>query len=55
MLEVFDISGRRVLTREIAGSGQHAVDLGGGLRSGLYFLRLTQGDASAETRAVRLK
>jgi hypothetical protein len=54
-LEVFDVSGRHVLTREISGRGQHVIDLSDGLRSGLYFLRLHQGAARAETRTVFLK
>jgi hypothetical protein len=53
-LELFDISGRRVVARAVGalGAGHHALDLAEGRRlpAGLYLLRLTQG---AEARVVR--
>ncbi len=54
-LELVDVAGRAVVTREVGalGAGTHAVDLAprGGLAAGLYFLRLTQG---AQTRSARI-
>ena len=54
-LELLDVSGRRVLAREVGslGAGPHAVDLGQGTRlaPGLYLVRLTQG---ANTRVARV-
>jgi len=50
-LEAFDLAGRRVASREVTGEGAHAVDLGG-LRSGVYFLRLVQNGAKVTARAV---
>jgi predicted lipoprotein with Yx(FWY)xxD motif len=55
-LELLDVAGRRVLSREVGslGAGRHALDLGEGLRlePGLYLLRLTQGGDVRATRAV---
>jgi hypothetical protein len=56
-LELFDLAGRRLLTREVGslGSGRHAVDLGASGQCpppGVYFLRLTQGEHTAVRRAV---
>ena len=43
-LEVMDVTGRRVFTREVGrmGAGRHTVHVGGDtpLRSGVYFVRL---------------
>ena len=54
-LELLDVSGRRVVEREVGslGAGPHAVDLGQGTRlaPGLYLVRLTQG---ANTRVARV-
>jgi len=50
-LEAFDLAGRRVASREVTGEGAHAVELGG-LRSGVYFLRLVQNGAKVTARAV---
>jgi hypothetical protein len=52
-LELVDVSGRRVLTREAVGAGLHVVDLavGHSVPSGLYWIRLTQG---ARTSGVRV-
>jgi hypothetical protein len=51
-LELIDVAGRRVRDRAVGslGAGRHVVDLGDGLKPGLYFLRLTQG---ANQRVVR--
>jgi hypothetical protein len=54
MLELIDIAGRRVREREVGtlGAGRHAVDLGHGLKAGLYFVRLTQGADQRVTRVT---
>jgi len=58
-LEMFDVRGRRLLTREVGamGPGLHVLRLGGdrAFASGLYFLRLTQAETIAETRSVVLR
>jgi hypothetical protein len=53
-LEVFDISGRSVLSKSLVGlpPGRHVVALGRAPRSGLYFLRLRQGAHEVSMRAV---
>jgi hypothetical protein len=53
-LEVFDLAGRSVFTRSLAGlpPGRHVLDLGATPRSGLYFLRLRQGGHEVSLRAV---
>ncbi|HET9234049.1 MAG TPA: FG-GAP-like repeat-containing protein, partial [Candidatus Eisenbacteria bacterium] len=54
-LELYDVSGRRVLTREVGGFGPgvHRVALEAStLPSGVYVIRLTQGGHSLTTRAV---
>ena len=55
-LEVLDVSGRRVWSREVGtlGAGRHVVSLPA-LRSGVYMVRLTQGSRSATTRFERVK
>jgi len=54
-LELMDISGRRVLSREVGsmGVGRHSVNLAGGrkISPGLYWIRLTQG---ANQRVARV-
>jgi hypothetical protein len=54
-LELVDVSGRRVVEREVGslGAGQHTLDLGQGQRlaPGLYLVRLTQG---TNTRTARV-
>jgi hypothetical protein len=54
-LEVIDISGRRVWSREVGslGAGRHDVSLPK-LRAGVYMARLTQGSRSATTRFERV-
>lgn len=58
-LELYDLAGRQVLTREVGslGRGTHRVQLGGEARlpAGLYTLVLTQGDRRAVARAVILR
>jgi hypothetical protein len=57
-LELLDVAGRRVRSREVGslGPGAHAVDLGSsGLGPGIYLLRLTQGARSVTTRATLLR
>jgi len=47
LLEVFDVGGRRLWSREVGGlgPGQHEIHLGDGeaFPSGVYMARLTQG------------
>jgi hypothetical protein len=58
VLELIDVRGRRVLSREVGplGSGSHAVDLFERTRpaAGIYIVRLTQGTYSASAKAVVL-
>ena len=58
-LELIDIAGRRVIRQEVGslGPGPHAVTLGATprLRSGLYFLRLTQGARMLKARVVLMR
>jgi hypothetical protein len=55
-LELLDLSGRRVLLREVGslGAGRHTVNLAEGRRlaPGLYWVRLTQGANRRSTRVV---
>jgi hypothetical protein len=55
-LELIDVGGRRIASRDVGalGAGRHTLDLARGLRlpSGLYFMRLTQGDRRITARAV---
>jgi len=54
-LEVLDVSGRRVFSREVGslGAGRHAIGLGAaGLRSGVYVIRLSRGGRTLTTRAA---
>ncbi len=56
-LELFDLAGRRLQSREVGslGAGRHVVDLAGTgrrLASGVYFLRLAQGERTAVRRVV---
>jgi hypothetical protein len=58
-LSVFDLNGRRILTRDLGGMGvgEHVVDVGSapGLTPGVYMIRLTQGGHSVTKRAIVLK
>jgi hypothetical protein len=63
-MEVYDAAGRRVarlLEGEPVTSGPHSVewngtdDVGHGVASGVYFVKLTQAGVSAEVRAVLLR
>ena len=58
-LELMDVSGRRVMTREVGqfGAGAHTLRLDGErtLPAGVYFVRLTQGARSISTRGVILR
>jgi hypothetical protein len=54
-IEAFDLSGRRVLEREVGalGSGSHRVTFPGAtLAPGVYTLLLTQGEARVSARAI---
>jgi hypothetical protein len=55
-LELVDIGGRRVVSRDVGGmgTGRHAVDLanGGRVAPGVYWIRLTQGAASQVSRVA---
>jgi hypothetical protein len=58
-LVVFDVSGRRVLTRDVGGlgTGEHVIDVGSatGLKPGVYMIRLTQAGQSVAKRAIVLQ
>jgi PKD repeat protein len=56
-LDVLDVSGRRVVSREVGslGPGRHQVQMPGALSPGLYLVRLTQGSAARVRRAVVLE
>jgi hypothetical protein len=57
-LDVVDVTGRRVATREVGsmGAGAHQVDLTSQkLAPGVYWIRLRQGDRMFTTKAVVLK
>jgi hypothetical protein len=58
-LEMIDVAGRRVERREVGtlGPGPHVVTLGGAprLKSGIYFLRLTQGEDVLRSRVVLVR
>jgi hypothetical protein len=58
-LEVFDLSGRRVSSREVAGqsSGRHLVALGQErmLSPGIYVVRLSQGGRALSARGVVIR
>ncbi len=55
-LELFDVIGRRIASREVGtlGAGSHVVTLGEGqtLRPGVYLVRLSQGAKSVMARAI---
>ena len=55
-LELLDVAGRVVLSRDVQGSGpgERAIELAGGgrLAQGIYFLRLRQGTSEARARAA---
>jgi hypothetical protein len=54
-LELVDVAGRVVAWREVVGAGSHQVRLGGQkLPSGVYLVRLRQGESVAITKAVVL-
>jgi hypothetical protein len=57
-LELFDVAGRRVVSREVGslGAGQHAIDLAADRRpaAGVYFVRLQQGRGARTQRIVLL-
>jgi len=58
-LELFDVAGRRIASRDVGsmGAGAHAVTLGAGrsLAPGVYLVRLAQGGRSATMRAAMLE
>lgn len=55
-LELVDVTGRRVLAREVGslGAGPHTVQMVGArnFQPGVYFVRLTQGDRSQSRRVI---
>jgi hypothetical protein len=55
-LEVFDLSGRLALSRSVGGlgPGEHQMDLSGGLRPGVYLIRLSQAGRTQTMRSVLL-
>jgi len=52
-IDVFDISGRQVESARVASTGQ--IHVGGGLKAGVYLVKLTQGTNSAMTKASLLR
>jgi hypothetical protein len=58
-LELADVAGRVLTTKQVGslGPGAHALDLseGGALRTGIYFLRLTQSGKEVRARAAVLR
>jgi hypothetical protein len=56
LLDLLDVAGRRVLSREVGdlGGGTHEVSLGSVARlpAGVYLVRLTRGSLAASARAV---
>jgi hypothetical protein len=58
-LEMADVAGRVLTSRQVGtlGPGVHALDLseGGGIRPGIYFLRLTQDGSVVRARAAVIK
>jgi hypothetical protein len=55
-LEVLDVTGRRVMAREVGalGPGRHRVEVRSGLHAGVYLVRLTEGDKVLAVRAAVL-
>jgi hypothetical protein len=58
-LELIDLAGRRVLSREVGslGAGRHVVPIatGAGVAPGIYVVRLTQGALVVSTKAVLIR
>ncbi len=58
-LALFDVSGRRIASREVGslGAGAHVVVLSppGSLASGIYWVRLAQGSRGLGARCVVLR
>jgi hypothetical protein len=54
-LELLDVTGRRVTERTVGGTGPARFNIGNDVRSGVYWLRLTQGVRSATARVVVLR
>ncbi len=58
-LELYDLAGRRLLSREVGslGAGNHRLDLSreAQIRAGVYSLRLIQGERRAYVRAVVIR
>jgi len=56
-LELLDVTGRRVVSREVGalGPGRHVIRLGGDLAAGIYVMRLRTGMVGVTSRAVILK
>lgn len=53
-IELFDVSGRRIVHKVVSGMGPRSVNLSEGvtLEPGLYLIRLTQGDRSVTSRVT---
>ena len=58
-MPLVDVTGRRIVARDVGalGPGHHVVDLleVAGIRSGIYFIRLGQGDAMKTVRTAVLQ
>jgi hypothetical protein len=55
VLELFDVSGRRLASQAFAGGSTRDVELGGALASGVYLLRASQHGTSVSVRVVALR
>jgi hypothetical protein len=51
-LEIWDVAGRRLVSKQVSGlgAGAHVLALERSLAAGIYFMRLTQGGATARAR-----
>jgi hypothetical protein len=56
-LDLFDVSGRRVLSRDVGalGAGSHVLDLEMHLSAGVYLVRLEQDGRSLTRRALVIR
>jgi hypothetical protein len=55
VLELFDVSGRRLASQAFAGGSTRDVELGGALASGVYLLRASQHGTSVSARVVAMR
>jgi hypothetical protein len=57
MLEVLDVTGRRVAERDVGswGPGRHRLELREELPAGVYLVRIMQGSQARVTKAVLVR